>query len=611
MKFRLLYISFLLLSISGTAQKMPYFPCSRTLEEPYGLTSEITRRSGEFDLRDEAVSLMGGIGVNVLRLPLNWDNFCTPDGSFFYSLYDPVMETLKDSPFTALGVINHSYGRDKDAWTVPGQYAAYVRELVSRYRFYISDWELIPGMDEISSARRKVTATQYYSTLRGVSAAVKAVSPKNRIVLGAPSDVSSRFLDSLFVLGTPKFFDVMSFTSYGFPETIMQQTLKIRRTMYRQGWSKPVWLTNIYYGSYMNPEVPTAFWREVVPSALKSLGMKPRSTEVAVVVSSSSKGKDALNRYEREKYLSGLYKAVRLITSDQVGSLSPSDVPVLIPGKDVSQEDVANYVREGGTVVLDSPRWPSITHCGILRSYSDDAVAAKAPAVPDYVRAAKGSTFQCSWKFSPDASARYLTTDNLRDGDEMVPLIVAGNKDYEGSVAALYKIRDGGSRGNAIILSRKKIPEYVDQEAEQAKRIPRTHIIAFACGVDKVFWNGMRSVEKDPGRKRDWSGLYRSDLKPKPSAAAYRTLTSMLPPGSTRPTFKFASGVFLAEWKNAEGASVFAVWTESNSTLHPNINVAGTAQYTDFLGNRLKSLPDISDSITYITGADSVVFNEK
>lgn len=611
MKFRLLSIPLLLLSFSGAAQKMPYFPCSPTLENPYGLTSEITRQSGEFNTRDEAVSLMRGIGVNTLRLPLGWDNFRAPDGRFLYTLYDPVMETVRESPFTALGVIDHSLGRGKDAWLSPGEFAACVRELVSRYRFYVSDWEVIPGMDEIRSARRKVTAAQYYSTLKGVSATVKSVNPGNRVVLGAPGDVSSKFLDSLFVLGATKYFDIMSFTAFGFPEAIMEQTLKIRRTMYRQGWSKPVWLTNIYYGSYMNPEVPTGFWREAVPAALKSLGMKSRSVEVAVVVSSSPKGKDALNRYEIEKYLSGLYKSVRLISADEIGTLSPSEVPVLIPGTAVNREDIGKYVREGGTIIIDSPRWPSITRCGILRSYSPEALSLKAPAVPDYVRAAKGYSFQCSWKFTENASARYLTADNLGDGDEMVPLIVAGNKEYEGCVAALYKIRSDGSKGNAIILSRKKIPEYVDQEAEQAKRIPRTHIIAFTCGVDKVIWNGMRSREKDPGRKRDWSGLYNSEMKPKPAASAYRTLTSMLPPGSTRPTFRFVSGVYLAEWRNAEGAPVRAVWTEGKNTLAPNITVEGNAQYTDCLGNRLKTLTGISDSIIYITGADSVVFNER
>lgn len=206
MKFRFLFIPLLLLSLSGAAQKMPYFPCSPTLDNPYGLTSEITRQSGEFNTRDEAVSLMRGIGVNTLRLPLGWDNFRTPDGRFLYTLYDPVMETVRESPFTVLGVIDHSLGRGKDAWLTPGEFAACVKELVSRYRFYVSDWEVIPGMDEIRSARRRVSAVQYYSTIKGVSATIKAVNPRGRVILGAPADVSSKFIDSLFVLrGTEVF----------------------------------------------------------------------------------------------------------------------------------------------------------------------------------------------------------------------------------------------------------------------------------------------------------------------------------------------------------------------------------------------------------------------
>lgn len=608
MKPKLLLISLLLVSLSGTAQKMPYFPCTPTLEHPYGLTSGITRKSGEFNIREEAISLMKETGVNTLRLPLNWDNFCAPNGSFIYSIYDPALETVKNSPFTTLGIINHTFDTKRDAWNSSREFTLYVRELVSRYRFYISDWEVIPGMDEIRSCRQRLTAAQYFSTLKGVSSVIKAINPHNRVILGAPLNVSSKFVDSLFVFGAQKHFDIMSFTAFGYPEDIMQQSLKIRRSMYRQGWSKPVWLTNLYYGSYINPEAPTGFWREVVPAALKELGLKTKSIDVAVVVSSSTKGKDALNRYEIDRYLSGLYKSVKLVTSDEIKNLSPSDVPVLIPGKEVSSEDIARYVRDGGTIIIDSPRWPATTHCGILRSYSKEAQEIKAPSVPDYVKAAKGFSFQFSWKFTADASARYLTGSNLKPEDEMIPLLMAGNKDFEGCVAALYKIRSDNSKGNAIILSRKKIPEYIDQEAEQAKRIPRTHIVAFACGVDKVIWNGMCSKEQNTSSKQDWSGLYHPDLKPKPAASAYKTLTSVLAHGSSRPLIKIDTGVYLANWTNAEGIPVWAVWTEGKKPLAVNIHIQGRPKYLDYLGNKIKMLSEISDAITYIIGAESVEF---
>lgn len=604
----------LVLLFRGTgvaAQDMPYFPCSPTLDQPYGLNSEITRQSGEFGRRDEAVELMKGIGVNTLRLPMNWDNFCAPNGSFVYTIYDPAMETLRYSPFTALGVITHNFDARRDAWKTPGDFSSYVRELIKRYRFYIMDWEVIPGMDDMWTSGKKLTAPQYFSTLRGVYSVAKTVNPKNRVILGAPAAVSSKFVDSLLVYGAHNYFDVFSFSSYGYPQDVLQEALSIRRKMYRQGWSKPVWLTNFYYGSYMDGDIPSGFWKEIVPEALKKLGIKPKSVEVAVVVSSSEKGKDALNRYEVEKYLRGLYKSIRFITSSDVKNLSPAEVPLLIPGREVSLEDIEGYVRGGGTIVIDSPRWPSVTHCGILRSGSSEAAEHKAPSIPDYVRAAKGISSSFSWKFTPEATARYLTDANLSGDDEMVPLLVAGNREFEGCVAALYKVRSGGSKGNAIILSRKKIPEYIDMEAEQAKRMGRTYILAFACGVDKVFWNGMRSRETDPTRKRDWSGLYHSDMRPKPSASAYRTLTTLLPPGSTRPTFRTDSGVYLSNWTNAEGSKVWAVWTESRKSRSVNITISGKYQLFDYLGNKLKDISEISDGIVYICGADSVEFNTK
>lgn len=566
-------LSFVTLALC--AQQRPYLQCSDKLEHPYGLTSEITRQSGEYNSLEESLRLMKGLGVNMLRLPMSWDNFCTADGRFVYKIYDTVTESLKTSPFQTMGIISHNFGKGKDAWKTPGEFAAYVLGMMTRYRNAVGCWEVIPGMDGIWTGGSPLQPAQYFSTLKGVCSVARKTNSK--VVLGTPYEIKSKFLDSLLAYGGHNYFDVMSFSSYGFPEDIPGQTMKIRRLMYRYNFSKPVWLTNLYYGSYTSADIPLDFWREAVPEALKSIGCKSGSANVAVVISRTAKGKDALNPYEIDKYLSGLYKSVRLVSADSVGDLSPEDVQVLIPGEEVDSKDLERYLRSGGTVILDGPRLPETTHCWVRRA----------------------------------GGARYLTEDNLSGADEMVPLLYdkpsgAGNG---GVVAALYKVRSDGCRGNAVILSRKDVPVYIDYEAEQAKRLPRVHILAFACGVDKVFWNGMRSREKDPGRKRDWSGLYHSDLSPKPSSLSYRTLTAMLPSGSSRPEYEYVKGIYLASWNTPDGKKIWAVWTEGGKPLQVELDISGKAKYTDYLGNRMKAMTEITDGIVYITGAESVSLN--
>ena len=563
-------LSFVTLALC--AQQRPYLQCSDKLEHPYGLTSEITRQSGEYNSLDESLRLMKGIGVNMLRIPMSWDNFSTAEGRFVYKIYDTVTESLKTSPFQTMGIISHNFGKGKDAWKTPGEFAAYVLGMMTRYRNAVGCWEVIPGMDGIWTGGSPLQPAQYFSTLKGVCSVARKTN--NKVVLGTPSELKSKFLDSLLAYGGHNYFDVMSFSSYGYPADIPMQVMRIRRMMYKYGFSKPVWLTNLYYGSYMSSDIPLDFWRGAVPGALKALGHKSGSLNVAVVISRTKKGKDALNPYEIDKYLSGLYKSVRSVTADSVGSLSPEDVQVLIPGEEVDAKDLERYVREGGTIILDSPRLPEITHCWVRRA----------------------------------GGARYLTEENLSVEDEMVPLLYDSTSKggEEDIVAALYKIRSDGSRGNAVILSRKDVPVYIDQEAEQAKRLPRVHILAFACGVDKVFWNGMRSREKEPGRKRDWSGLYHSDLSPKPSSLSYRTLTSMLPAGSSRPEYECLDGVYLAAWNTPEGKKIWAVWTEGDRPLKADLEISGKAKYTGYLGNRMKAITEITDGIVYISEADSV-----
>lgn len=602
-------LSLLLGGAAAHAQQRPYLPCSDRLDDPYGLQSEITRMSGEFNEREEAIDLMKGLGVTTLRLPMSWDNFLAPNGSFVYKIYDGAMESLKESGFGALGVINNIWGKEKDAWKTPGDFAAYVKEMMYRYRFYISDWEVIPGVDGLYTGGSPITAAQYFSTLKGVYKVAKSIKPDGRVVLGAPSDVPSKFLDTLFVYGGHKYFDVMSFSAYGFPEDIALQALAVRRLMYKYGCSKKVWLTNLYYGSYSGSGFSDGFWQEVVPAAAKRLGIKTGKSSIAVVISKSGKGRDALNSYEIERYLKSNFKNVVLIGADEIPTLQPSKVQMLVPGKDALREDVAQYVKNGGTIILENPRWPEITHVDILRSASAQAKALGAPAVPDRMKPASGWSLNYRWQFSRKNSARYLTDGNLAEGDEMIPLLVAGNDKYEGAVAAIYKVRSDGWKGNAIIQSRKDETTFIDQEQEQAKRLGRTYVLAFACGVDKVFWNSMRSSEKDISRKRDFSGLYHKDMKAKPAATAYKTLTSMLPPGSTRPVYEVKGKLYLAHWTKPDGTKIWAVWSAGRKMSPSAVGISGKASFTDYLGGKIKKFDEIPDGIVYITGAQDVKIN--
>ena len=584
------------------AQKLlePIFPCTEKLESPYGLSSEITRRKGEFDIRDESVDRLLKSGTNWVRLPMSWDVFYY-DGHFVYKTYDAAMETMKYTPFPILGVISPSYDKKLNAWSNPMAFTEYVKELSLRYRHYISTWEIMPGMDYAYFNGSKLTPQQFYTTLRGVNNILKSVNPNNKVVLGALNRVRSSFLDTLCKYDGHKYFDVMSFTSYGDAESITGQANGLKRTMTRYGFKKPVWMTSVYYGTLPQENTADGFWEEVVPVALMKLGLPLKKVEVAVV-EGRREGVSAMNEHQIKKYLEGRFKKVHIISNMEIASLDPSSVPVLIPGKNVPASDVEAYLAKGGTLILEDPLWPVFTHIGVLNGPSKKAESVGAPALPKFLKPAKGFSFNYRWEFSRATSARYLTDENLCSGDEMIPLMVAGDDDFEAPVIAIYRL---AQRGNVIVQSRKGTAQYVDKEDEQARRVPRVHLMSFACGIDKVFWNGLRSAEQDSPRKSQYGGLYHSDLTPKPASVAYSVLTSMLPSGSTRPVLRAKESLYLVEWVAADGQKRWAVWCTDKADP-TEIEITGKAQFVDYLGAKIKNVPIINDKVIYITGAKEV-----
>ena len=100
-----------------------------------------------------------------------------------------------------------------------------------------------------------------------------------------------------------------------------------------------------------------------------------------------------------------------------------------------------------------------------------------------------------------------------------------------------------------------------DKEAEQARRVARIYLLALAHGIERVFWYNFRSRETDAYEPEDCFGLIHADFSEKPSLQAYRTLTSMMPSGSTRPSMQIDDNLFSATWTRPDGHQITAMWS--------------------------------------------------
>ncbi len=143
-----------------------------------------------------------------------------------------------------------------------------------------------------------------------------------------------------------------------------------------------------------------------------------------------------------------------------------------------------------------------------------------------------------------------------------------------------------------------------ERETEQARRLPRMYILSFAYGVDKVYTYKFRARETSPYYNEDHFGIVHADLAPKPAYYAYKTLTTMLPAGSSRPMLLRDGSVYFSSWKRKDGKQVYAVWcSKGGKTIqlesqgdYACYDIFGRAVHIDFKSFR------VTPSMLYFVG---------
>ena len=149
-------------------------------------------------------------------------------------------------------------------------------------------------------------------------------------------------------------------------------------------------------------------------------------------------------------------------------------------------------------------------------------------------------------------------------------------------------------------------------ELHQDIQLPRTFLICFACGVDKVFWYNGRAFEKDIAEKEDHYGLWHKDYVPKPAFYAYRTLTRLCPGNSTRPKLTRFGDIYVAKWVKPDKEKVWALWT-SKDELSSEVKIQGEYKAYDNHGKKINITPEnlkITPSIVYLVGVDELTIQE-
>ncbi|MBS1370505.1 MAG: hypothetical protein HPZ91_11175 [Lentisphaeria bacterium] len=614
---KLTAILFLAAGFAGFAAERPGVTGS-----PYGACAHLNR--WEYPEMRQELRMMKEAGIGLDRTDLDWKQVEPEKGRWDFSKWDSILDAAERNNITLLPILAGMQPRRSSPLADHmDEWKTYLSTVVNRYKNRIGYWEVVnePDLGEFSGNH-----AGYATFLKESYDCIKAADPGAIVTNGglANMEKAGEFLK----LAPPDSFDVLNIHRYcwqDYPEGELRSLLRgIRADMKRYGHDKkPVWLTETGYSTAPAPELAG-----VLAYALRMLKLDDPSLPVVLIddpdylYSTECVNLDLKSLF-REK------RSFRRIPLSGLAKLDPRNSPLLLLPMNEGypsafHEPLVAYLEKGGTVIFpgggipfyfDRIRHPdgSIENRGasdrILRELhiSWDAwwKNKNAPRSTRLLEAVPGAG---ELRF-PKSANRYLGRENLEPGDELIPIVNAWSKDrsWSAPVAGIYRF-NSSLKGNLIAFtwqdcSHRTSPEW------QAMLLPRTFLLAFSEGVEKVFTYSFRSMEQYfPDGREGHFGLLRHDLTPKGAYTAYATLTRMRPAGSQDLGLSAKNGVYIANWKKPDGTPVSAVWTVSRPET-VRLKAAGKLKSAcDHLGNPLSV--DASPGSVRVPAGPGVIYLE-
>ena len=332
------------------AVAQPYFPCTPRLDNPYGVCTHITRPGWDYEIRDNELDIARNAGIGWVRSDLDFGNFFTSYTTANPDLFRNVLNSTDHYGTNLLGILTRM---GKQSWDDP-QYARLVEMMAKTYDGRITHWEaqnevnLIRGVDDL--------CRKYVDVLKTTYETLKKVNPKNVVLTSGFGELHEPFLSNFSRLGGWKYCDVFNFHTYFTPEGLIPCFERLKETMNRDGWERPVWLTECGMHTANDRQNSAGFLSDLLPAALRRIGKEPRKTAVGVLRDAES-GYNVLTDDDTDYLLRPHFRRVAFISLQQIQGLSVKDVPVLVAAADeyfpgTRFPALLDYVRRGGTIVL-------------------------------------------------------------------------------------------------------------------------------------------------------------------------------------------------------------------------------------------------------------------
>ena len=205
---------------------------------------------------DNELSMAQQLGVSVVRIEFPWALIETGNGVYDWSRADAIVNAANAHGVQLQPVIVYTpawINSDSTQAPTASQFSSFVSALVSRYHNSIHYWEMW-NEPNITTYFAGSEQTYVSNILQPGYAAVKAVDPSARVILGAPAWADFNWLNGIYSMGGGNSFDIMAWHDYGSASLVLVDAQAVQNVLSSHGQSqKPLWL-----GEYGVQEATTA-----------------------------------------------------------------------------------------------------------------------------------------------------------------------------------------------------------------------------------------------------------------------------------------------------------------------------------------------------------------
>ena len=579
-------------------------------DSPYGVCAHLQR--WEYSCAPGELKLMNGAGIRHVRFDLDWDALETSPGVWNFDKMDSLVAMARSNGIRILPILAYDVKWATPAWKHLPEYLNYVETVVRRYGDAMPCVEIWNEPNLQGFWRGRPDGAEYASLLIPAYRKIKELNPGIAVAYGGTSLIPLDYIEASFKAGAAQAMDVMCIHPYRcneMPEEYLATELAgLRKLMERYGaGDKPIWFSEMGYSSV--ERLP--YCSEVLARLLEALGMEQRRTTCVIF-------RDADFRYDTEGLgfriqdeLPSL-KAVRPIALPELKRLAAdADTLLVLPDNESFPSeflpDLIGYLRRGGRVLSPGglPLYFDLRRdgAGTLRKVQVNEKYMKElhlnwytfwtrPGIPKKLERQEFAAPGAGESSLPVSGFRFFDGANLAGNDRFEEILGGRNGDFRGVTAGVYHF-DSDLKGKIAVCGNLNpgVPEN-----KQAEFLPRTMLIAFASGVERIYCYSFRSTERSRFDGEAHFGIIRNDLTPKAAYHAFRTLSELHPAGSSRPELRSEGTLYIANWKTPGNVPVTAVWNIAGErAVKLKIRRGRLAAVRDHLGNAVKLPPENSE----------------